>query len=139
MPEPTNNNKNEFVNAIAEAKYQDKELSSIFPSPEDLIDPTKPIEDAEIQLPKKRYKCHYGNFDLSNEGDRIECEIINNKCMNDGWLLAGEERIPTKEGHMFVMLKWLEPEAEIKKSKDGLEELKERPAAKEENDPAIKK
>jgi hypothetical protein len=131
--------KNDFVNAIAEQNYKDKELTSIFPSQEDLVDPTKPIEDSEIKLPQKKYTCHYGNFDLSHEGDRIECEVINNKCMHGGWLLAGEERTATKEGNMFIMLKWLVPEEEIKKSKDGLDEHTERPAAKEENDPTIKK
>lgn len=127
MPELPNN-KNDFVNAIAEATHRDKELSSLFPTPDELLDPTKPIEDAELKAPKRKYACHYGLYDLSNEADRLECEIVNNKCMNNGWIMAGEERTPTKEGNMFVMLKWLVPEDEPKKARDGLEEHNERPA-----------
>lgn len=130
------NTKNDFVNAIAEAAFRNNELSSAFPSPEELLDPTRPMEDAELKLPKKKYSCHYGLFDLSNAGDRVECELINDKCMNSGWILAGEERTATKEGNMFIMLKWLVPADEPKKANNGLDEHSVEQPAKEDATPS---
>lgn len=63
-----------------------------------------------FQLPKRKLRACYRRFDLSEEAHIEELEEIQALCLaGNGYVLAREEWVTTKEGDTFAIVKYLEP------------------------------
>jgi len=108
--------RNDFVDAIQEAMNFDsrnhpEELPPLFPTPSRIQDrdPTLPTDaqETQSQFDSSLLEAKYQRFDLSDPLD-VKClEEVNNKVLKQGWLLAREEWVHTKNGGSYVILKYL--------------------------------
>jgi len=112
----SSDHKRDFVDAIGRAVEGDRErpeqLPPLFPVPDrirdrDEEDPlTRDVDDRPTVDPNK-LEAKYERFDLSDAEDVARLEKVNNNAMREGWLLAREEWVHTKDGSTFVILKYL--------------------------------
>jgi len=60
--------------------------------------------------PKGKFKARFGRFNLGEASDCAELEKIQNNCLTPGknWILAREEWYNTKDGDVYVVVKYLE-------------------------------
>lgn len=117
----------DFVDVIQEANYGSRELPEeipeLFPVPDRIQD--RPIGEAAPEpdrnlIKPRQLKAKYDRFDMCDPDDIRRLEKINNSILQDGWLLAREEWVHTKDGGTFVIVKYLESK-KVKKKKDPSE------------------
>jgi hypothetical protein len=88
-----------------------EEIPPIFPQPERIKDRPigEPAPDPNRDLlQKKDLTAKYARFNMGDPDDVRRLEDINNKVLKEGWMLAREEWVHTKDGKTFVLLKYLE-------------------------------
>lgn len=107
--------KSDFVNALGHLmgdRENPEQIPPLFPVPERIVDHTEedPLtRGAEKQqgVDPNKFEAKYERFDLSDPTDIARLEKVNNNVMREGWLLAREEWVHTKDGSTFVILKYL--------------------------------
>lgn len=113
---PGADHRNDFIDAIqeamdADARSRPEELPPLFPTPARIQDrdPDLPTDEPETtsQLDSSQLEAKYQRFDLSDPLDVERLEGVNNKVLKEGWLLAREEWVHTKNGGSYVILKYL--------------------------------
>ncbi len=105
----------DFVDAISEmnfgARDSPEEIPPLFPQPDRIQD--RPIgEEApdpdRNMLKPKDLTAKYARFDMAEPDDIRRLEQINNRILKEGWIMAREEWVHTKDGSTFVLVKYLE-------------------------------
>lgn len=110
----------DFVDAISQAAKADRVYEEIPPTfPTASMPADKPIDHIEQErannaLNPENFEAHYGRFDMADMEEVEQLEEINNHVLRDGWVMAREEWVHTKEGSSFVIVKYL-----IAKNKPG--------------------
>lgn len=113
----SSDHKRDFVDAIGRAIEGDRErpeqLPPLFPVPDrirdrdDEEDPFARSADDQPSVDPNKLEAKYERFDLSDVTDVARLEKVNNSVLREGWLLAREEWVHTKDGSTFVILKYL--------------------------------
>lgn len=83
------------------------------------------------ELPQLKAK--YDRFDMCDPDDIKRLEKVNNSILQDGWLLAREEWVRTKDGGTFVIVKYMESK-KVKKKKDTSEPTNNSDGSKSEKE-----
>lgn len=105
----------DFIDVIQEmnsgSREAPEEIPPLFPQPERIKDRPSgeeaPEPDRDLIKPRQ-LTAKYDRFDLGKPDDITRLEGVNNRILKDGWLLAREEWVHTKNGGTFVILKYLE-------------------------------
>lgn len=107
--------KGDFVNALGRLmgdREHPEQIPPLFPVPERIVDreeedPLARGAEEQQNVDPNKLEAKYERFDLSDSTDVARLERVNNSVMREGWLLAREEWVHTKDGSTFVILKYL--------------------------------